>query len=124
MTQISKSERILMEVLWESSPLTAAELVQRVQETSAWSDKTILTFLRRLRDKGCVTAEKREVLYYSPVISREQTGTRVLRSAIDELFGGSITRMIANFVDSGELDDDEIDQLRAYLNKKDHTEVE
>lgn len=114
---ISESEREVMRVLWEESPLTAAQIVERVRAVSAWSENTIKTFLSRLREKGMVTAEKRGVFYYSPTVTEEEAGLNQVREVVKKHFGGSVGALMLSFCRSGDLTENEFDELEALIHK-------
>lgn len=113
--RISDSEQIILEILWHNPPLTAAQVVKIAQKTQPWSDKTIKTFLTRLRDKGAIKAEKRDVYYFSPLIAQGQAELSAVRTLVKKNFGGSLTTLVAGFVQNGELTRAELAELRDYL---------
>ncbi len=114
--RISRSEQVVLDILWEESPLTAAQIVERCEKSNPWSDKTIKTFLRRLQDKGAVIAQKGDVYRYFPALTKEQAALGKARQVVDDMFEGSYWQMTAQFVKNGELSDDDIRSLRDYLN--------
>jgi predicted transcriptional regulator len=58
MERIAEGEYAVMEVLWERSPLTAAEVAGRVPEDRGWSLATVKTMLSRLLAKGLLAHEE------------------------------------------------------------------
>ena len=42
-----------------------------LEETHSWDASTVKTLLRRLREKGAVDCEKRDVFYYWPLLGRK-----------------------------------------------------
>ena len=56
--RISESEWMVMRVLWERSPLTANEVVERLSSKARWKPKTVKTLIDRLVKKGAVKFEK------------------------------------------------------------------
>jgi len=115
MKKISKSEQVILDILWRSPPLTAAQITQLCQRETPWSDKTVKTFIGRLRDKAAIRAEKRGVYYYSPALTRQEAGLLQAKEVVEGMFGGSFAQMTANFIDSGELNEQDIRSLREYL---------
>ena len=115
MKRISNSEQVIMDLLWREHPLTAAQIVRRCAQDHQWSDKTIKTFISRLQEKGAIYAEKRDVLYYSPVFTREEAGRGQAKAILESMFEGSFSRMTAQFINSGDLSDEDIRELREYL---------
>lgn len=55
--QISSAEWKVMEILWAQPEISFSILTKQL-EHSGWSASTIKTLLRRLVDKGFVTADK------------------------------------------------------------------
>lgn len=116
MKNITDSERIIMDILWDESPLSAAEVIRRAKLVEPWADNTIRTFLSRLHDKGLVKITRGEsVNLYSAAISFEKTRIEVVRTAIDKMFDGSVKNMMVSFIDGHELSQEEIDDLKSLL---------
>ncbi|MGI5899888.1 MAG: BlaI/MecI/CopY family transcriptional regulator [Christensenellales bacterium] len=113
--KISKSEQAVLDILWQESPLTAAQIVERCARSHPWSDKTVKTFLRRLQDKGAVIVQRRDVYHYYPALTKEQAALGKARQVLDDMFDGSYWQMTAQFVNNGELSNEDIRDLRDYL---------
>lgn len=70
--KISSSELEVLEVLWRSAePMPIAAIRAALEETHSWDASTVKTLLRRLREKGAVDCEKRDVFYYWPLLGRK-----------------------------------------------------
>src|SRR5690349_21414521 len=52
--QISDAEWEVMKAVWEAAPLTAGEVVERVEAEQKWKPRTVKTLLNRLVKKGAV----------------------------------------------------------------------
>ncbi len=120
--KISNSEHVILEILWTNPPLTAAQIVELAQQEQPWSDKTIKTFLNRLREKGAVRAQKREVLYYSPTVAPGEPDLSAAKALIDQRFGGSLTTLVSGFIQNGAISEQDIQQLRQYLDHLEESE--
>ena len=122
--KISPSEAAVMRVIWESSdPLTANEIIERLEERTKWQPKTVRTFLNRLVTKGALSAQKRtfrgiERLHYLPCVTRDAVAAAKSSSLVETLFGGTIRSMLAGFIDSGELSPDDLADLRRRIDEK------
>ena len=70
--KISDSEMKIMNLIWEeNSPVTTAWLMERLRDTG-WKATTLLTFLSRLEEKGCLTMKKvGRQNFYEAAFSRE-----------------------------------------------------
>ena len=54
---ISDAEWEVMKSVWDHGPLTAGEVVSRLEAQTRWHPRTIKTLLARLVKKGAVKAE-------------------------------------------------------------------
>ena len=112
--KITDSELKVMRVLWKAGmPVTIAQIKNTLLETTKWNGDTIKTLLRRLCEKGAVAQEKREVFYYSPLVSSGAYGKYSTQHLIDKLYSGSARDMIAALVKNDQLCRADIDELRA-----------
>ena len=51
---LTNSEWYVLDCLWEHSPLTVMELVERLSQKVGWAKSTTITTLRRMEEKGLV----------------------------------------------------------------------
>lgn len=114
--RISEAEHVVMEVLWEESPLTAAEVHERIDPVRGWSDRTVKTMLARLLGKGALAHEEDGRRYlYRPVVAREDYVAVESRKLVDRLFGGRVTPLVAHLAERDELTDEDIAEIEALL---------
>ena len=105
--RLPDAELEVMQTIWTlTPPVTAAEVQQHA--SSDWKMTSVLTFLSRLTDKGFLscTKEGRQNLY-TPLVSEEDY--RQHESV------GFIRRLVASLSDAGALSEQDIDELRAFL---------
>ncbi len=114
---ISQSERIIMEVLWQEAPLTAGQIVSKVKIQSPWSDKTIRTFIQRLKEKGAITAKKMDVYYYWPSFTKEEVIATEAKSVLTKLYEGSLKKLLTNFLSDDDYTESDIEELQSHLEK-------
>ena len=73
MRSISDAEWQVARVLWKSSPLTAAEIIERLKGSTDWSPKTIHTLIHRLANKGSIASQPGVTPYtYRPLITEAE----------------------------------------------------
>lgn len=113
--RISESEKRVMEALWDKSPQSSLEITQQLEEQS-WSEKTVRTFLNRLIKKEIVSFEKegRRYLYY-PLIERKAFLEEQSQGFLANIFKGDIKELLATFVHSKQLSDEEVRYLKKLL---------
>lgn len=114
--KISEAEHAVMEALWEQSPLTAAEVAERVAPDRDWSTQTVKTLLSRLLTKQVVAADQdgRRFLY-RPMVARDTYVTGESRRLVDRLFGGRISPLVAHLAEQDQLSPDDIAEIEALL---------
>jgi BlaI family transcriptional regulator, penicillinase repressor len=116
---ISDAEWEVMNVLWESSPQTANQVVEALAGKKNWNPRTVKTLLNRLVKKKALGFEAVGKSYlYRPAIAREQCLRSEARSFVDRVFGGAAGPMIAYFVQNTRLSDEEIAELKRILSEK------
>ncbi|MCM0647526.1 BlaI/MecI/CopY family transcriptional regulator [Clostridium swellfunianum] len=113
-SKITDSELEIMRVLWEAGgELPIADIRKTLEEKSKWETSTIKTLLRRLCEKGAVEAVKKEVFYYSPLVSEAEYNDYITQSLIDKLYSGSVKNLVASLLGSKKLKASEIEELRS-----------
>ena len=111
--KISDSELEVMKVLWQAGDaLTVTEIRETLQKTRGWEATTVKTLVSRLVTKGVVRQEKRNVFYYSPLISEEEYNAWATDNLIRKLYNGSARDLVAALVQSEGLSRDDIEELR------------
>ncbi len=118
--RISDAEWLVMETVWEISPLTANEIVDALGRRSGWSPRTIKTMLNRLVKKGALKFQAEGKRYlYRPAVSRDACIRDEGRSFLRRFFGGKVGPMLAHFVEESKLNPEQIEELRKLLERKD-----
>ena len=114
--RISDAEHAVMEVLWNESPLTAQEVVERVDPGRGWSANTVKTLLGRLLTKAAISAEEDGRRYlYRPTIAREEFLERESEKLLDRMFGGRVTPLVAHLAEQKRLTPADIEEIEALL---------
>jgi predicted transcriptional regulator len=115
--RISDSEMQLLQLLWEDSPLDAAEIARRVPE-GRWSLTTVKTLLSRLVAKGAATAEPQGRRFvYRPAVERDAVAARHASRLIDRLFGGRVSPLVAQLAEQKQLSPEDLAELDALVRK-------
>lgn len=114
--RISSAEHEIMEVLWRESPLTAAEVSDRVPAEKDWSIRTVKTLLSRLLAKGVLVHEEEGRRYlYRPAVAREDYVASESRRLLDRLFDGRVTPLVAQLAERDALSQRDIAEIEALL---------
>jgi len=118
--KISETEWEVMKVLWTESPLAADEIITRLAAHDDWHPKTAKTLLNRLVKKKALGFEKEGRAYlYHPLVREVDCVKAASASFLDRVFGGSLTPMLAHFVEHKKMSAAEIRELKRLLERKD-----
>lgn len=114
--RISDAEHAVMEVLWDQSPLTAQDVVERIPADRDWSANTVKTLLGRLLAKNVIAHEADGRRYlYRPLVERGDYVVGESQRLIDRLFGGKLTPLVAHLAERDALTNDDIAEIEALL---------
>lgn len=113
--RVSEAEKLVMDVLWQESPLSSIEVVGHLSD-QGWNEKTVKTFLNRLVKKQVLGFKKdgRRYLYY-PLIQREEFLLQESEGFLDKVFKGDMKELLATFVQNKQLSKQELDYLKGLL---------
>ncbi|WP_242125894.1 BlaI/MecI/CopY family transcriptional regulator [Sphingobium sp. Sx8-8] len=114
--KISEAELVVMEALWERSPLTAADVADRVAAGRDWSVQTVKTLLSRLMAKDIIGADQdgRRFLY-RPLVAREEYVASESGRLVNRLFGGRVSPLVAQLASQDQLTAEDIAELEEIL---------
>ena len=111
--KITGSELEVMKLLWRAeNALPITEIREKLQKTKGWEPATIKTLVGRLVNKGVVRQEKRNVFYYSPLITEKEYSTWATQDLISRVYNGSARNLISALVNSDGLTEEDLDELR------------
>jgi BlaI family penicillinase repressor len=119
--KIGEGEWYVMKALWESAPLTAREIVERVARETDWSESTIHTMIRRLHAKGAIAGSKRDVMVYTPLIPKQEAEKQETASFLKRVYEGSVEMLVRGFIKNGDLTKEEIEELKKLLEEKERS---
>jgi len=118
--EISDAEYQVMKIIWAAgTPINTNEVVERLEDTTAWKPKTIHTLLSRLVKKGAIEYEKEgRVFVYTPLVDESEVLARENDSFLNRFYGGALNPMIVNLLEQDMLSDEDIASLRRILDEK------
>jgi len=117
--QISDAEWIVMNLIWQSGPIDAAKVVERLAAANDWSSATVKTMLHRLVKKGALSHQAHGKKYlYRASVRRHDCIRKASRSFLERVFGGEAAPALLHLVKTSKLSADEVAELRALLDAK------
>ena len=118
--KISDSELEVMKVLWQAGDArTVTEIRETLQKMRGWEATTVKTLVSRLVTKGVVQQEKRNVFYYTPLLSEQEYNNWATHDLIRRVYHGSARDLVAALVHSEGLTQDDIAELRELFKLED-----
>jgi BlaI family penicillinase repressor len=116
--RIADSELEVMRVLWDAkTALPLGEIREAICQKTGWEGSTAKTLLYRLKHKGVVAQEKRDVYYYTPLVTEDEYNEYMTQALIDKLYKSSAKNLIASLVSSRKLSEDDITELQDMFRK-------
>jgi predicted transcriptional regulator len=118
---VTDAELALLQALWDHGPATIRQLVERVygkDGTSVYA--TVQKLLDRLEAKDCVRRDRSGLVHvFEAGIRRDELIGYRLRAVADALCGGSLTPLLTQLVQGGELSQRDREELRALIDHLD-----
>lgn len=113
---LGELQHAIMQVLWARGEATVAEVHEALFEKRGLAPTTIATMLRKMEDKGVVAhrVEDRHFVYQATV-SEDAVRSTMVGELLDRLFAGDPAALVSHLVADHDLEDTEMDRLRALL---------
>lgn len=115
--KISNSEMEIMNIIWaKDEEVTSTELIDILKDT--WKPTTIMTFLKRLCNKGVLDARKKgKTNFYSANITEDEYKQSTTESFLQEFHNGSVTSLLAALVKGKQPDSEELAEIKKWFNE-------
>ena len=116
MNKLTESEWKIMDLLWKRGPMTLTQITKALAGDTEWSKSTVVTFLRRMEEKGAVCHKEGEKarLYY-PKLEKESAALNEAKSFLDRVYEGKIGLMLSNLIKEEAISDEELKELYEML---------
>ena len=117
---ISNAEWEVMKTLWDRGPMAARDVYAALPAGHRWAYRTVKTLLSRLVAKGTLDYEQVGNSYrYHAVYTREEMVREKVRGFVDRVLDGSLSPLLAHFIEEGGLSDEEVARLQDLLERTD-----
>ena len=115
---VSPAELRILEVLWEKSPQSTHEIVEKLAKIESWHSRTIKTLIARLVKKMFVGYEQEKNHYlYFPLIKKHEYQKKTAHNFIQRIFGGKISPIVSHFAKQGKISKEDIQELKRILDE-------
>lgn len=118
MVRLSEAEWRVMSLLWEEAPKTMMQLTHHFKGTTGWTKHTVMTFLKRMEDKGAIYYEEggRAKLYY-PKLDRQEAVLQETEGFLEKVFDGRMGLMLNTMVEQQTLSKEELAEMYEILRR-------
>jgi len=115
---LSRSEKELMELVWDNAESTVLEITQLVNQRRPVARNTVRTLMERMEEKGWLThrVEGRSYVYCAVVPREESLGQRVL-DMVDKACGGNPEKLMMALLEYRGLSEEEAKRIRVMLDE-------
>lgn len=119
---ISPAEWEVMKVIWEKSPISSPEVVEKLS-SQKWSPYTVKVMLNHLLKKGALTFQAEGNRYfYLPKISKEECMRYESQTFLQKIFDGAAASMLVHLVQNVKLSPSERKYLKRVLEGEETSE--
>lgn len=114
--EMSQSESLIMHYLWREGAKSFVEIMTYLNEEEGrdWKKQTVNTFIKRLTDKGLITADEtgKNRVYHAAVTNTEYEQGKAVK-LLNDYYGGSIGSFLSALTGGKGVDKRFADELRS-----------
>ncbi|MFI3238796.1 MAG: BlaI/MecI/CopY family transcriptional regulator [Lachnospiraceae bacterium] len=120
MRKLPDSELNCMLVIWkENRAMTRSEIQDKLENGASLSATALLSFLSRLEEKGFLSVQKiKKLNYYEALISEYEYKKHDSKNILSKMYNNSIKNFMTALYDGERLEDNDIEELREFINQK------
>ena len=111
----------ILKVLWQESPLPVRDVRSRL-ETDAGrplAHSSVITMLNIMHRKGYLRRRRiGNAFVFSPKVEKHRVSGKMMHDLLSRVFDGSASKMVLNLMETGDLDAEELAELRRLINRK------
>lgn len=109
----------ILKIVWRIEPATVRQVRDALSPIRDLAYTTVMTVMSIMADKGYLKRKKDGRSYVYEAVYREQKASRnILRDVVDRVFGGSATAVMQHLLETSDIDDEELNQIRLLINRK------
>ena len=109
----------ILKVLWREGPLSGRGIRDALAVTRDLAYTSVMTIMRIMTEKKYARRKKvgGNFIYY-PRVTEKKVTQRMLGDIVDRVFDGSAAAVMLNLLQTSDLDEQELKQLRQIVNRK------
>ncbi len=116
--KITDAEWTVMKILWKNQKCTSSDIINELSGSKDWSPTTIQTLISRLVEKKAIGYQKvGRTHHYYPLVTETNCLKEERQTFLKRLYDGSLSSLMAGFLEDEKLTPDEINRLDSLLEK-------
>jgi len=120
--KLSEAEMYIMKCFWTEGEMRSDDVAELVSKRN-WKKTTLLTFLSRLIAKNMLSVTKKgNTNIYTPICTESDYLTNRSKTFLNEMFGGSAKSFFVTMINNNNLTQDDIAELKKWLDEKENDE--
>lgn len=111
----------ILKVLWKEWPLPVREVRARLEAEAdrPLAHSTVITMLNIMHRKGFLKRRKvGKAFLFSPKFEKQRVAGKMMRDLLSRVFDGSPSAMVLNLIETADLDNEELAELRKLISRK------
>jgi predicted transcriptional regulator len=115
---LSEAQLEILNIIWDRGKATVGDVWKVLGRRRPIARNTVLTMITRLEEKGWLRHRaSRGTYYYSVTHPREKVLPRLVGRLVDAAFQGSAEGLVLSLLEGGRLSAEEIERIKAMLDK-------
>lgn len=113
--KLTSSELKVMNVLWNHGDTPAKDIVKILNKEVDWKKSTTYTIIKRCIDKGLIENIGGDFICRA-LVSKEEAQKNETKQLINNMYDGSVDKLVASLLGHENLTPEEIEQLKKIVN--------
>ncbi len=116
MASLGAGEAEILRLVWELKEGSAQRIWEALPEGRDLAPATVLTVLRRLRDKGFLKSRAvGKAHFFSPAIQPQRVITKTVSELVKRFFGGHAAPLAMHLAETNQIDQGDLKRLQEIL---------
>ena len=112
--KIFESEYRFCLILWDTEPISPAELCRLCQEQLGWKRTTTYTVIKRLGERGVLQNNNGTV---TALVSKDEAQASEIDELVEKKFEGSLPAFVAAFTKHQNISEAELDEVQRMIDR-------
>lgn len=117
MHKINDAEIPIMDYVWESEPVSAANIAAFAAEQLNWKKNTTYTVIKRLCDRGILSRTEDVPMMITSLVSREDAEQAQAQDLLNKMYQGSLKMFLSAFIKRQDISEEKLDKLQSIVDE-------